>query len=132
MIVLIAWRVWRGDSESPLSPVHRFKPLVTYVCPRRHAFTLPLTIEPPRCPTCGQLAYPRAEYRCEMHGTFEVSVRHAVGPDGKIRASELKLPGKDWVPIEEPLKCPRCKRELIRRHRDPLETAPDRESGRGG
>ncbi len=67
-----------------------------------------------------------------MHGTFEVAVRHAAGAGGKIKASELRLPGKDWVSIEEPLKCPRCKRELIRRHRDPLETRRGRDPRRGG
>jgi len=103
----------------------------TYVCPRGHAFRLQGQITPPLCPTCELPSYPHVVFRCENHGAFEVSVRVAVGDDGVVRASELQLPGKNWVPVGEPLECPICNRKMFRDSADPLKSGAAR-SPRGG
>ncbi len=129
-LLFLAWRVWRPDDPPPIPKRVLSDVALVYKCDRNHAFRAMARIGPRFCPVCGQPAYPRAIYACESHGTFEVALRFGVDDNGVQRVMELRLPGRAWVSAKEPLRCPRCNRELEKLPSDPLEVP--RRRGRDG
>jgi hypothetical protein len=73
------------------------------------------------CLYCERMAYPVTEFRCPVHGPFQVTVRFADTADGSPRIAYLRLTGRDWVSVETGLHCPRCDRPLEHRPKDPLD-----------
>ena len=117
--LFLVWRLWRPDK--PIDMIVRNQGEVVYKCERNHTFWAAVQPETRECPVCGQPAYARVIYACEIHGTFDVALRFGKDPaDGKVKAMEFRLPGRGWVARGVTLRCPRCNRELERQPVDPL------------
>ena len=121
VLVFMLWRFWQPAEV--VSPRERTITDVEFVykCERNHTFRALGQVGPRTCPICGQPAYPRWRYACEIHGTFEVALYFGIGADGVPKVTKLRLPGRDWVAVDKTLRCPRCNRELKRLPEDPLD-----------
>ena len=131
LLLFVIWRIWHTEepvlrAERTLSDVE-----LDYKCERRHKFRAFGRAEPRVCPVCGQPAYPWVTYACEIHGTFEVMARLETDRTGVTKVSHLRLPGRDWLPVERTLRCPRCNGILERLTDDPLDTLRRRQK-KGG
>ena len=131
VLLFVLWRFWQPAEvvlprERTITDVE-----FVYKCERNHTFRALGQVGPRTCPICKQPAYPRCKYACETHGTFEVALDFGVGADGVPKVTRLRLPGRDWVAVDKPLRCPRCNRELKRVPEDPLNL-PRRRIPKGG
>ena len=118
--LFLLWQVWQADdTEIPRQRTLTQK-VVKYRCEAGHVWNGLGRVEPPACATCGKPAYPVGSFVCQDHGTFEAEARFANGPDGIPRLFELRLLGKEWVPADPGVECPRCGRLLLHQREDPL------------
>ena len=125
VILFLVWRFWQEDE--PPAPVARTVQQVPldWLCTKGHEFTNAGQPGARVCPTCKKPAFPKDTYVCSQHGAFTVFVELAVQPEGYVGPKAIRIVGKKaWIPIDEPLICPRCKRELTRARRDPFSRRP--------
>lgn len=119
----LLWQFWQQDEivDVGLPPITTFE--YVYKCKRNHTFCDFPQVGPRRCPICGQPTWPRSpsKHECETHGRFEVELKAGVGTDGELHWTHHRLPGREWVPVGERLRCPRCNEEL-RPAFDPLDS----------
>ena len=90
-------------------------------CEAGHAFLATGQAGGRLCLYCDKQAYPVAEFFCEVHGPYQVTVQFADMPDGTALIAKLRLTGRDWVDLETGLRCPRCDRPLEHQPKDPLQ-----------
>jgi hypothetical protein len=127
LLLLLVWYLLRTEEvlETPQRTLNNVE--LKWKCAAGHVFYATghsldsggLTA-PKTCVSCGQPAYPFAPYTCPVHGPFEVAVQFAVDKDGALDVSQVRLPGRDWLPKAQGLRCPRCDRPLVYVD-DPLE-----------
>ncbi|UCE61377.1 MAG: hypothetical protein JSU63_06440 [Phycisphaerales bacterium] len=119
-VLFLAWRFWQEDEALVINTRAITDVVVDWKCDSGHGFVAKGQSEPKRCPTCGRPAYPVGVYHCPVHGSFEVTVRYEKTEDGGSRPSHYRVGGREWVRVEKGVRCPRCKKELQRRPRDPF------------
>ena len=134
MSSLAVWRLWQTEEPQPyrrkLTDVE-----LEWKCDAGHSFRAAGQVDPRECWKCDPpalAAYPIDNYVCPRGHSYEVAVRFAQGDDGAPKVTQLRLAGRDWTPIEEGLRCPRCKNRLVRKRRDPLEGIDRRRRSPGG
>ena len=120
LLLLVIW--WSLHAEEVVPPYQRALGDVEFEwkCAAGHVFYAPghslaadgLTA-PKSCGSCGQPAYPIAYFTCPVHGRYEVAVRFAIREDRALEVSHVRLPGREWAPKAEGLRCPRCDRPLV-------------------
>lgn len=120
--LFVVFLLLRWQADSAVVPHQRTltDTRVEYKCEAGHSWKAMGQVEPPTCAACAKPAYPVGSFVCQRHGTFEAAARFVNGPDGIPRLSELRLTGKDWVPADQGVVCPRCGRRLLRLREDPL------------
>ena len=96
-------------------------------CEVGHSFRALGQMEPRTCPRCGRRSYPVADFRCSDHGDYAVAVRYSLDADDQPQPTEFRVGRGRWVSAEN-LRCPRCRRPLVRKPKDPFE---DQARGRG-
>ena len=132
--LFLVFLLLRWQADSAVVPYKRILTdvRVEYKCETGHSWKAMGQVEPPTCADCGKPAYVVGSFVCQEHGTFEVAVLYVYGPDGRPHRSELRLTGKDWVPYEQGVVCPRCGLRLLRQREDPLrELGRDRKRAGG-
>lgn len=129
VVLLAVWRLWQ--TEEVIVPQQRqFRDIdVVWKCEVGHSFKAAGQIGSKACWTCDRPAFPVTYYACRIHGPYEIAARFAAGEGGVARISELRRPGLEWVSIEEGVNCPRCKRRLVHKTRDPAENASRADTG---
>lgn len=125
IMLFAGWRIWREDRVVPPPQRSLVDVQLRWKCESGHTFYDKGQSAPRVCTTCGRPAYPMDTYECEKHGSFDVSVRFAEGPDDRPHVSELRLetsPGAkgEWVFASDGLRCPKCGLPLHRQPFDPL------------
>jgi hypothetical protein len=123
---------WQADKAVVSHQRDLTEALVEYKCETGHSWKAQGQVEPPTCADCGKPGYVVGSFACQEHGTFEVAARYVYGPDGSPRRSELRLTGKDWVPDDQGVVCPRCGLRLVRQREDPLREFPRKRRKPGG
>jgi len=126
------WRFWREEEPAPIYQRGLPDVYLDWKCEAGHVFRMRGQAEPRSCTVCGRAAYPIVRYSCPQHGDIEVSVRYAIDENRVAHASEFRVDSGRWVSGEEPLRCPRCNRVLIRKPKDPFEAAPGERRPGGG
>ena len=120
-VLFVVWRFWQEEQDVPVRHRVLSDVFLDWKCEVGHSFRRRGQTEPRICPKCSRPSYPVGEYQCPVHGEFEVAVRHSVGADGVARVSGFRIAGGKWGNIEDGLSCPKCKRPLTRKRKDPFE-----------
>lgn len=131
-LVPLAWTFWRGEQAELGQQRDLFAAQVTWRCERGHLFEAGGQDGARICWICGAIAYPIAEYHCEVHGPCEVEVQFQTDPEiEKSMVSKVRIRGGPWLSPEEGLICPRCTRPLFYAPPDPLKgkLGPNRRLG---
>jgi hypothetical protein len=131
LTVVLVWRLWQ--SEESFIPHERtvVDLQLDWRCEGGHAFRMPGQLDPLPCPLCGKAAYPFTSFACPQHGEFEVSAKFDPQTGGSRFATQLRIRGGPWVPIEQGVRCPVC--GLLMDEVEPdLSTKLSRPRRRGG
>ena len=121
ILLLIGRQVMK--EEPAVAPIRRTLVDVEleWKCPSGHVFRAGGQVEPRKCWTCNQPAYPLARFQCRTHGEVDVIARFEAAPDdGHAILSAFSTHGSDWTPASEPVLCPKCRQPMKRHVEDPL------------
>lgn len=132
MLFFLVWRFWGKDEEVPIAIRGPKDVVLDWKCESRHTFKDRGQAGPRKCPRCHKPAYVVGTYDCQVHGTFELAIRHETDADGIIRPSAYRIAGKKWIPAVNGAQCPRCDNPLTRRPKDPFSDRKPRRKRRGG
>ncbi len=132
MLLFLVWRFWEKDEEMPIVRRRPEEVVLDWKCESRHTFKARGQAGPRKCPRCRKPAYAVGAYDCQVHGTFEVAIRHAQDAAGIIRPSDYRIAGGNWIPAVNGARCPRCDLPLTRRPKDPFAERKPRRKRRSG
>lgn len=125
IVLFLFWRFWREEEVPPVRPADVADRQLDWMCIGGHEFIESGQVGARDCTSCGRPAYALDVYECAQHGPYNVFVELGVRPGGHVGPTALQVIGKKtWVPVGEPLPCPRCKQEITRAKHDPFTRRP--------
>lgn len=126
VLFLAIWRIMQSGEELSVHIREIREYDMDWRCEGGHSFHSAGRKDSRPCWICGQPAFPVAHYKCPIHGTFEVAFRFYEDEQGIIKPSKIRVGSGEWLEFDEGLKCPRCRRDLMRDNIDPLDRAESR------